>query len=266
MPTNAWTLLGQVLLLIGAVLGAGGGLRYLVEPILQRRRLRKVMATGLWLACYELRTHIESIRETLGGGGDDAHKTRDALLKIPKNDFGGRADWFVKVGYYTMITAYKIAVFSSWMRIYQITVLKALLATRSNRYTSELFQKFDAYKVAASTNTILWYSYIDAIGEKLILADGDASRPIGFSDFCKRYAEDKQFLFFFDQLHMFIHFLGRTDDPWRTEYETALIEMVSSLKDLEDFLSIGRENLLSTFTPKARSRTTSALLSSVASA
>jgi hypothetical protein len=265
MPTDTWPLAGQIILLIGAVLGAGGGLKYLVEPLLQRGRLRKVMATGLWLSCYELRKHIESIREKLGREDEDANKTRDALLKIPKEDFGDSVDWFVKSGYLSMITAYKIAAFSSWMRIYQSTVLQALLAKRSNQFTSDLFEKFDAYKVAASTDTILWYDYIDAIGEKLVFAEGERSRPIGFSDFCKRYAEDKQFLLFFDQLHMFIHFLGRTDDPWKAKYETALGGMVASLKDLEDFLSTRRENLLSSFTPKDRDRTISALLASVTS-
>jgi hypothetical protein len=103
---------GQVLLLLGALFGAGGGLRYFLEPFLQRRRLRKVMATGLWLSCYELRRHLEAIKAKLGRGDASADAMRDALLKIPKNDYGKRPDWFVKTGYFSMITAYKIAAFS----------------------------------------------------------------------------------------------------------------------------------------------------------
>jgi hypothetical protein len=78
------TFTGQVLLLLGAALGAGGGLRYFLEPLLRRRQLRKVMATGLWLACYELRRHLEAIKATLAEGGTAADAMRDAMLKIPR--------------------------------------------------------------------------------------------------------------------------------------------------------------------------------------
>jgi hypothetical protein len=206
------TLSGQILLLLGAVLaavlGAGGGLRYILEPLLKRQRLRKVMATGLWLSCYELRRHMEAIKATLKQNNSMAEEMRDALLKIPRNDFGNRPDWFVKTGYFSMITAYKIAAFSSWMRIYQAAVLQALLTITWSDFISELFQKFDAYKIAASQNTVLWYNYIDAIGEKLISTVGELSSPLGFGEFCKNYHDDREFLYFFDQLHMFIHFMG----------------------------------------------------------
>ena len=90
------TVTGQVLLLLGALLGAGGGLRYLVEPTLRRKRLRKVMATGLWLSCSDLRSHLASLKDALAKNDEEAARTRDALLKIPRNDFGNRPDWFVK--------------------------------------------------------------------------------------------------------------------------------------------------------------------------
>lgn len=189
----------------------------MVDPFLRRGRLGKVMATGLWLSCHELRLHLESISDTLAVDPSD-NETRQALRKIPINDSHGQADWFVKDGYFSVITAYKIAVFSSWMRIYQLSVLQAVLIRRSSRYTADLFQKFDAFKVAASTGTVLWYSYIDAVGERLIVESGDYSHPADFAQLCKLYFEDQQFLSFFDQLHMFIHFLGRTDDPWKEIY------------------------------------------------
>jgi hypothetical protein len=160
------TFSGQVLVLVGAVLGAGGGLRYLVEPILRRQRLRKVMATGLWLSCQDLRSHLEAIKTTLAGNDSAAHEMRDALLKIPRRDFNDRPDWFVKTGYFSMITAYKIAAFSAWMKIYQMSVLRALLIARGSDFISELFQKFDAYKIAASQNTVFWYSYVEAVGRE----------------------------------------------------------------------------------------------------
>jgi hypothetical protein len=249
---------GQILLLLGAVLGAGGGLRYFLEPLLKRQRLRKVMATGLWLSCYELRRHMEAINATLKQENSMAEEMRDALLKVPRNDFGDRPDWFVKAGYFSMITAYKIAAFSSWMRIYQTAVLQALLTATWSTFISELFEKFDAYKIAASHNTVLWYNYIEAIGEKLIVTVGEISSPLSFSEFCKHYYNDREFLYFFDQLHMFVHFMGRTDEPWASRYETALGEMIVTLQAIEEFIVKGQENLLGKFQPKDRNRTTAA--------
>jgi hypothetical protein len=227
------TLSGQILLLIGGVLGAalgaGGGLRYFIEPILKRRHLRRVIATGLWSSCIELRLQMEEIRTALESGNPSADETRDALLKIPRNDFEGRVDWFVKTGYLSMTTAYKIAAFSSWMRIYQIAVSQALLTARWDYFIHELFKKFASYrksgrnyfihellkkfasykKSAAGHDSVLWYDYIDAIGERLVTTSGEHTRPFGFSEFCKRYHDDPEFLYFFDQVHMFIHFMGR---------------------------------------------------------
>jgi hypothetical protein len=255
------TIGGQVLLLLGALFGAGGGLRYFLEPFLQRRRLRKVMATGLWLSCYELRRHLEAIKAKLGRGDASADAMRDALLKIPKNDYGKRPDWFVKTGYFSMITAYKIAAFSAWMKIYQTAVLRALLTATGSKFISDLFQKFDAYKVAASQDTVLWYHYLESVGEKIISTEGDLTSPVGFSEFCKKYYSDHEFLYYFDQLHMFIHFMGRKDEPWETNYQHALAGMIDALNDLENFLADARENLLTDYRPKERTRTSSTELS-----
>jgi hypothetical protein len=248
----------QVLVLLGALLGAGGGLKYFLEPMLKRRHLRKVVATGLWLSCYELRHHLDAIRQRLSRSDVKGDRMRDSLLKIPRYDFGGRPDWFVKSGYTTMITAYKIAAFSSWMRIYQRLVLQGLLVASRSDFISELFQKFDTYKVAASGNTVLWYSYIDAIGEKIIANEGELLSPLDFSEFCKKYNDDREFLYYFDQLHMFIHFMGRKDEPWSWAYQRALTNMIDALQGIEDFIAVERENLLKNFKPQDRTRAASA--------
>ena len=129
-----------------------------------------------------------------------------------------------------------------------------------NRDRRKLFQKFDAYKIAASHNTVLWYNYIDAIGEKLISTVGELSSPLDFSEFCKSYHDDQEFLYFFDQLHMFVHFMGRKDEPWSSTYDKALSDMIGTLQDIEKFISKRKENLLGKFEPKERNRTTSAEL------
>jgi len=253
------TISGQILLLVGGVLaaalGAGGGLRYFVEPILKRRRLRKVMGTGLRLSCYELRRHLEKIRDDLKKSSD---QTRNALKKIPRNDWKEQADWFVKDGYFSMITAYKIAAFSSWMKIYQMAVLRALLTTRWNKFISELFSKFDSYKISVSRETYFWPDYIDAIGEGIISTSGELTEPFGFSEFCNRYKMDADFMAFFEQLHMFIHFIGRTDEPWSTIYPRALDDVIQNLRSIEELLNRKQENLLRRFEPKEYDRTASA--------
>jgi hypothetical protein len=241
---------------------AGGGLgagllRYFFEPRQARARLGRVMATGLWLSCHELSQHLKVVKRRLDESSGD-NETRRALRKIPKNDSRGQADWFVKEGYFCVMTAYKLAVFSSWMRIYQGTVLRAALTGRSNKYTAALFQKFDTFKVAASTNTVLWYSYIDAVGERLIIEAGDDSHPLRFADFCKRYYEDSQFLAFFDQLHMFIHSVGRAEGDWPVRNGKILERMVAALGDIDQFLKTSSQNLLSDFSPLDRDRTASA--------
>lgn len=255
------TIGGQLLLLIGALLGAGGGLKYFLEPWLQRRRLRKVMATGLWLACYELRLHLEAIEGKLGLDDASGDAMRNALMKIPRYDFGERPDWFVKTGYFSMITAYKIAAFSAWMKIYQTAVLRALLIATASKFISDLFQKFDAYKAAASQDTVLWYHYLEAVGEKIIVEEGDLSRPLNFSEFCKKYYSDREFLFYFDQLHMFIHFMGRKDARWSKDYRRALAGMINALNEIEQFLADKQENLLTDYRPKDRARTSPTELS-----
>ncbi len=83
-------------------------------------QLRKKYATALWIVCKELQLHLEQIRRKVSA---NEIRTINALQKVPDNDFKGRIDWFTKHGYYTTIAAYKIAVASSWLHIYQQELL-----------------------------------------------------------------------------------------------------------------------------------------------
>ncbi|SFO74454.1 hypothetical protein SAMN05216330_104463 [Bradyrhizobium sp. Ghvi] len=210
------------------------------------------MATGLWLSCYELRRHLEAIRTTLAEGGEPAYEMRKSLTKIPSYDFQRKPEWFVKTGYFCMITAYKIAAFSAWMKIYQTAVLRAQVVARGSKFISGLFERFDAYKVAASESTALWYNYIEAIGEWMIETEGDLASPIGFGKFCSKYNKDEEFLIFFDQLHMFIHFMGRPEEMYAPVYEEVLTKMIAALSSIEKFLGDTHENLLTEYRPKER--------------
>jgi hypothetical protein len=89
------------------------------------------------------------------------------------------------------------------------------------------------------------------------VTESDLSSPLSFSEFCKKYNDDREFRFYFDQLHMFIHLMGRKDEPWERTYQTALGNMIVALEDIERFIAFQRENLLRNFQPRERTRTAS---------
>jgi len=113
--------------IVTAAVGLAGLLglaKYLIEPWYNAQALRRKYATALWIACVDLKIHLERIRERVMAGD---RQTVDALKKIPDNDSKSdgsvRPDWFTKDGYYTTSTAYKIAAVSAWLRIYQRELL-----------------------------------------------------------------------------------------------------------------------------------------------
>ena len=216
-----------------AILTYLGTYKYVIEPRQVARQLRKKYATALWIACEELQLHLQHIRESVLTNNA---ATIGALKKIPDNDFKGRLDWFTKDGYYTTVTAYKIAVVSSWLRVYQQELLFSTYR-KSRAFVFSLYQKADQIKSAFSEDTCLWYDYFDAIGDKLVGRAGDVLRPLAFSTFCDKCFSDQQFRQFYDQLHMFIWFVADG------KYLAKIDKISSALDDLESFLK--QENLLS---------------------
>jgi hypothetical protein len=162
-------------------------------------------------------------------------KTIDALKKIPDKDFKGRADWFTKHGYYTTITAYKIAVVSSWLQVYQQELLFSTYR-ESRAFVYALYQTIDHLKRAFSENTCLWYDYFDAIGSKLVDHNAAVLRPLPFSAFCDQYFSNQQFRKFYEQLHMFIWFMADG------KYLPATDKISGALNELMGFLQ--KKNLL----------------------
>jgi hypothetical protein len=229
---------------LGTVLGAGGVFTYIFLPIANRIRLRKIAGTGLWLSCVELRRHFQEIDKKVNEDNDA--NTKDALLKIPKNDYGGQARWFVQAGYFTMITSYKIAAFSAWMRIYKQDVLRAVIAGKPNLFIIKLFKEHDNFKVSVSNGeSILWPDYLDALGDKIIIHQNDTKYPMPFYEFCKTYFYDREFMEFFDQLHIFIHFIGRDEDKWKQEYRHRIPAAIHELMKIERHIK--SESLLRNF-------------------
>ena len=230
---------------VTAVLGlitAGGVAKFFIEPWWMERNVRRQLASSLWLSCRELRLHLQEIHDKVRQGDDYATRTREALRKIPGNDFNNSAKWFVQAGYFSMITAYKISAFSSWLRIYQSSLLRYSFLRKSRRQLSKVYNHSDEFKRHISENTILWYYYFDAIGDRVIASGGDVSCPVDFSEFCRRYFKDEEFRGFFDQLHTFVHFLGREEPEWIHLYRDKLDLLINDLKEFERFVE--EENLL----------------------
>ena len=217
-----------------AILTFLGVQKFVLEPWQTARQLRKKYATALWLACKDLQLHLLQVRDKIQAGEPNAIA---ALKKIPDNDFKGRADWFTKHGYYTTITAYKIALVSSWLYIYQQELLFSTYS-ESRAFVFDLYSKVQNLKKAFSTNTCLWYDYFDAIGSKLV-DHADVLKPLAFGAFCDKYFSDQQFRKFYEQLHMFIWFIADG------KYLPTIEHINESLKDLMSFLQ--KQNLLRGF-------------------
>jgi hypothetical protein len=203
-----------------------------IEPWVTARQLRKKYATALWIACQELKLHMEHVHRKVSENNANAIS---ALKKIPDNDFKGRADWFTKHGYYATITAYKIAVVSSWLHIYQQELLFSTYS-ESRAFVYKLYQAIDHLKRSFSENTCLWHDYFDAIGSKLVDRNAEFRRPLSFGAFCDKYFSDQPFRKFYEQLHMFIWFIADG------KYLATTEKINEALDNLIEFLK--KENLL----------------------
>lgn len=204
-----------------------GIFKYFIEPRLIAGQTRKKYATALWIACLELRLHLTEIKNRLIARDET---TIGSLKKIPNWDYKGKVDWFTKWGYYTMVTAYKIAEVSSWLRTYQQVLLFSTYY-KSRDFISSLYNETERVKLAFCKDTILWYYYFDAIGDKLICKSNEILSPITFSQFCDNYYCNQEFRLFYEQLHMFIWFIA--DGAYLQkidEINTSLDEMMTFLE------------------------------------
>ena len=232
--------------IITAAVGVAGLLglaKYLIEPWYNARALRRKYATALWIACAELKIQLERIRERVTAGD---LQTIDALKKIPDNDSKWdaivRPDWFTKDGYYTTSTAYKIAAVSAWLRIYQRELL-FLPYSASQDFLSKLYTRADRLNTSFSTDTCLWYDYLNAVGDGLVVrppsaAASSALAPLSFAEFCERYTTDDRFRLFYEQVHMYIWFVADGQKPYLDSVQNVLV----ALDDLRSLLT--REKLL----------------------
>jgi hypothetical protein len=243
MSTDWLTSIAAIITAAVGLAGLLGLAKYLIEPWYNARALRRKYATALWIACGELELQLERIHERVTSGD---RQTVDALKKIPDNDSkrdgSVRPDWFTKDGYYTTSTAYKIAAVSAWLRIYQRELLFLPYAA-SQDFLSKLYERADQLNTAFSTDTCLWYDYLNAVGDGLVARPGSAPAasalaPLSFAEFCERYTTDGRFRLFYEQVHMYIWFVADRQPTYLDSVQTVL----QSLDELKSLLK--REKLL----------------------
>jgi hypothetical protein len=205
--------------------------KFFIDPRYEARNNRRKYATALYIACEELRLHLSNTLARLNSDNSDNSSVVDAMKKIPNNDFKGDPAWFTKEGYYTTITAYKIAVVSAWLRIYQ-NILLLSSYPESQSFLEDLYSRTQNLKLAFSKGTCLWYYYFDTIGERLIEENEKVEAAWTFSKFCAHYANNSDFRLFFEQVHMYIWFLGNKDQ----KYLDMIPRIQERLLDLIKFL------------------------------
>ena len=212
-----------------------GVYRYYVEPRQIAGALRAKYGTALWIACKELDVHLRRIQETLSND-----QVFHSLLKIPAKDWNNRPDWFTKAGFYSMVTAHKIALVSAWLYVYQQELLFSRTRASSD-LLSDLYNHASTIRKAFSKNSCLWPEYFDAVGSEYVERVGDAYRPIAFSDFCIRCSTDATFLKFYEQLHMFIHLTAKDErDPTkrgRIDHVRHALQQLMGLLDRKGLLA-----------------------------
>jgi hypothetical protein len=185
---------------------------------------RKLILYGrpLYLSCHQFEfrfTHIcEQQQENRPSGIQSLQVSTAAAQSV---------DWFTKEGYYAASSAYVLACVASWISLYQKDVV--FLPFKRASMAAEFFGWIERFKIDVSTKTILWYHYIDGIGELLIEEGHD--RPMPFSTFSYRLLKDEKFRSYYDQLFQFLCRVGSGD------YHDQLRKTVAAVKAIKLFLA-----------------------------
>jgi hypothetical protein len=134
--------------------------------------------------------------------------------------------WYVKNGYYITSTAYLLANVAAWIRLFQRDVV--FLRFRRQSATAKFFHLVELLKTELSKDppSILWYHYINGVGENLI----DDVVPISIAAFSSKLATDDGFRDYYDQLFQFLHRLTNKD------HEELLKATIKTLRDIKKCL------------------------------
>jgi hypothetical protein len=199
---------------------------YVVQPrfISSAEAKRKVILYGrpLYLNCYQLEYRLNHILKKLEA------KNYDEVVPLKRSPSEARSlEWFTKDGYYATSSAYVIACLAAWISLFQADVV--FLPFRKRSIAAQFFDLIERFKISVSTNTILWYHYLDGIGEMLV--DEKHDRPMTFSSFSHKLLDDASFRDYYDQLFQFLQQVA--SDSCSNQIRSA----TSALRDIKTFLA-----------------------------
>lgn len=199
---------------------------YVVQPRFtsSSEAKKKIFLYGrpLYLNCYQLEYRLSHILEQL-----EANKS-DRVLPLKRSPTEALSlEWFTKEGYYATSSAYVIACLAAWITLFQADVV--FLPFKKKSTAAQFFDLIEHFKISLSTDTVLWYYYLDGIGEMLV--DEKHDRPMAFSAFSRRLFNDPSFRDYYDQLFQFLQKVasGSCSDQIR--------KAVSALRDIKSFLA-----------------------------
>ncbi|MDB9525770.1 hypothetical protein PN498_07205 [Oscillatoria sp. CS-180] len=178
-------------------------------------------ARPLSYACYELNYRLDAISIKINA----FNETRNSLRISPKE--ASSIDWFTKEGYYVTSTAYLIATVSCWIQLYERDVV--FLQFGRSSLTKCFFELIENFKNSlSSSGSILWFHYVNGIGELLVAEAGD--RPMNLSEFTYKLYRDELFRDYYDQLFVFINQMAEG------QHLETLKNTINAIAEIEAFL------------------------------
>lgn len=134
--------------------------------------------------------------------------------------------WYESSEYYRLSTLYTFAEYLGWVRIIERRFgYVDIDRSRGGRKFNRQFYGF--YRALCSFGYFRWSSDVEkviessiprriftAIGEVMILGEGENERIREFSDFCIKYVNDDQFRRWFNNLHEFLRNFPEDDFRW----------------------------------------------------
>ena len=202
---------------------------YLIAPrfteSLEARKKLFLYASPLSHAGHELRYRLHAIHSQL----PQSAEIRAALSHSPRAI--ASIDWFTKTGYFITSTAYLISLTSAWIQLYERDVVFLKFGRKS--LTRQFFKLIEQFKTdLSSRSSILWFYYINGLGEQLIHAD--KNRPLAFSEFTYKLYQDPLFRDYYDQLFVFLNQVGNG------EHLDTIRDTLRTLEAIHQFLEQNR--------------------------
>jgi hypothetical protein len=203
---------------------------YLIAPrfseSLEARNKLFIYAKPLWLACHELEFRLTMISDKLSSREQGGPRTSLSFSLASAQSI----DWFTKDGYYITSSAYLISAVSCWIQLYERDVV--FLRFGRSSLTKKFFDLVQEFKIRLSSHSILWFHYVNGIGEEL--TDKTGNRPITLSEFTKRLYQDELFKGYYDQLFIFLNEVAKE------KYLDNIDAASKVLRDIKCFLEENR--------------------------